>query len=112
MRGFAALLAYVVGLSAVVSIGIIGVMALPKPMPSAQPVPAASQKERLAKPAKQVTTVAQKDAQPNQKRKVAHVTRKQKDEAPTIASSGFPYTYGYAAEPRRYYQYPIQFFGR
>ena len=30
MRGFAALLAYVVGLSAVVSIGIIGVMALPK----------------------------------------------------------------------------------
>ena len=78
MRGFAALLAYVVGLSAVVSIGIIGVMALPKPMPSAQPVPAASQKERLAKPAKQVTTVAQKDAQPNQKRKVAHVTRKSK----------------------------------
>ena len=33
MRGFAALLAYVVGLSAVVSIGIIGVMALPKSMP-------------------------------------------------------------------------------
>jgi hypothetical protein len=60
----------------------------------------------------QHSTVAQKDAQPNQKRKVAHVTRKQKDEAPTIASSGFPYTYGYAAEPRRYYQYPIQFFGR
>ena len=104
------MLAYVVGLSALLSIGIIGVMALSKSMPSAQPVPAASQKERLAKPVKQVTTVAQKDAQPNQKRKVAHVARKRKEEAPTF-SSGFN-AYGYAEQPRRFYQYPSPFFSR
>jgi hypothetical protein len=55
---------------------MIGVMALhssTKLMPSAQPVAAASQKERLAKPAKQTPTVAQKEAQPPI-RKVVHVT--------------------------------------
>jgi hypothetical protein len=81
-------------------------------MPSAQPVAAASQKERLAKPIKQTTTVAQKEAQP-QKRKTAHVTRKrkEKEEAPTIDPSGFN-AYGYAPPSRRMYQYPFQFFGR
>ena len=109
MRGFAVLLAYVVGLSAVIGIGMMGLMALNKPTPSAAPVVAASQKERLAKPIKQ-TTVAQKDAQPSQKRKVAHVARKRKEEAPTF-SSGFS-AYGYAQEPRRFNQYPSFFFGR
>jgi hypothetical protein len=69
----------------------------------------ASQKERLAKPTKQ-TTVAQKDAQPSQKRKVTHVARKRKEEAPTF-SSGFN-AYGYAEQPRRFYQYPSPFFSR
>jgi hypothetical protein len=113
MRGFAVLLAYVVGLSAVVGIGIIGVMALyssTKAMPSAQPVAAASQKERLAKPIKQ-KTVAEKEARPSQKRKAAHVTRKRKEEAPTMDPSGFN-AYGYAPASRRMYQYPLQFYNR
>ena len=109
MRGFAVLLAYVVGLSAVVGIGMMGLMELNKPTPSAAPVAAASQKERLVKPIKQ-TTVAQKDSQPSQKRKAAHVARKRKEEAPTF-SSGFG-AYGYAQEPRRFYQYPSPFFSR
>jgi hypothetical protein len=65
MRGIAVLLAYVVGLGAVLSVGIIGVMALhssTKSMPSAQPVAAVSQKERIAKPAKQAATVPEKEA--------------------------------------------------
>ncbi len=113
MRGIAVLLAYVIGLGAVLSVGIIGVMALhssTKSMPSAQPVAAASQKERVAKPAKIAATVPQKEAQPNQKRKVPQVTRKRKEETPTF-SAGFN-AYGYAQEPRRFYQYPAQFFGR
>ena len=106
MRGFAVLLAYLVGLSALVSVGVLGVMAL-KSMPPPQSVAAA--KERPAKPAKQAATAPQKEAQP-QKRKVAHVTRKRKEEAP-IASSGYD-AYGFAPQPRRFYQYPTQFFGR
>ena len=111
MRGLAVLLAYLVGVSAVVGISIVGVMALSKSMPSTtRPVAAASQKERLAKPIKQTTTVAQKEAQP-QKRKTAHATRKRKEEAPTMDLSGFN-AYGYAPASRRMYQYPFQFFGR
>jgi hypothetical protein len=109
MRGFAVLLAYFVGLSAVIGIGMMGLMALNKPTPSAAPVVAASQKERVAKPIKQ-TNVAHKDAQPSQKRKVAHVARKRKEEAPTF-SSGLS-AYGYAQEPRRFNQYPSLFFSR
>jgi hypothetical protein len=77
MRGFAVLLAYVVGLSAVIGIGIIGVMALQssiKPTPSAASVAATSQKERLAKPIKQ-TTVPQKDAQPSQRKHLSFADR-------------------------------------
>lgn len=109
MRGFAALLAYVFGLSAVVGIGMIGLMGLNKSMPSVAPVVAASQKERVAKPIKQ-TTVAQKEARPSQKRKVTHVARKQKEDAPAF-SSGWS-AYGYTPEPRRFNQYPSLFFGR
>jgi hypothetical protein len=110
MRGFAVLLVYVVGLSAVVGVGITGLMALQSstnPTPSA--VVAASQKEHLAKPIKQAP-VAQKDAQPRQKHKATHVVRKRDQEAPTF-SSGFN-AYGYAEQPRRFYQYPSFFFGR
>ena len=107
MRGFAVLLAYVVGLSAVIGIGMMGLMALNKPTSSAAPVAAAApHKEHVATPTKQ-TTVAQKDAQPSQKRKVAHVVRKQKEVAPTNPS-GFD-AYGYAQQPRRFNQYPSFF---
>src|SRR6516165_555240 len=105
MRGFAVLLAYVVGLSAVFSIGIMGLMAL-KPSTNSTPSAAiASHKERLA-PIKQTTTM-QKDAQPIQKRKTVQ-TRRRKEEAPTMAPWGN--AYGYAQEPRRSYQYPSFFF--
>jgi hypothetical protein len=110
MRGLAVLLAYVAGLSAVVSIGIIGLMAV-KPLnkPFAAPVVTASQKERLANPIKQTTTT-QKDAQPSRKHKATHVARKREEKAP-IPSSGLN-AYGYAEQPRRSYQYPSFFFGR
>jgi len=106
MRGFAVLLGYLVGLAAIVSAGIVGVMAVQssiKPIPSAPIASAAPQKERAAKPVKQPI---QKDAQSNQKRKTVHITRKRIEEIP---SSGFS-AYGYANEPRRYYQYPSPFF--
>jgi hypothetical protein len=109
MRGFAVLLAYVVGLSAVIGGGTIGLMALNKLTPPVAPVAAAASHKDLATPTKQ-TTVAQKDAQPSQKRKVAHVVRKRKEVAPTNPSD-FD-AYGYAQEPRRFNQYPSFFFGR
>ena len=53
MRGFAVLLAYVVGLLTVVGGGTIGLMALNKLTPPVAPVAAAaSHKERLATPTK------------------------------------------------------------
>jgi hypothetical protein len=109
MRGVALLIVYLLGLGAIVSFGIAGLMALQsstKPPPSAASVAATSQAERLAKPIKQ-KAVDQKDAQPRQKRKV---TQKRKEEAPSY-SSGFD-AYGYAQEPRRFYNHPFQFFGR
>jgi hypothetical protein len=105
MRGVAALIAYLLGLGAVICFGIAGLMALQsstKPTPSAAPVAATSQAERIKQ-----TTVDQKDAQPRQKRKVTH---KRKEEAPSY-SSGFD-AYGYAQEPRRFYNHPFRFFGR
>src|SRR5262245_60136268 len=106
MRGVAALLAYLVGLGAVVRFGFAGLMALQsatKTTPAAGPVAATAQAERLAKPIKQ-TTVDKKDSQPRQKRKTTH---KQKEEAPSY-SSGFD-AYGYAQEPRRFYNHPFRF---
>jgi hypothetical protein len=113
MRGVAVVLGYLFGVAATISIGIVGLMALQssiKPTPSAPVAATVAQKERLTRPVKQ-TTVAQKDARTNQKRKATHVARKRKEEAPTMAPSGFS-AYGYAPEPRRHYQYPFQFFGR
>src|SRR6478752_4839550 len=108
MRGVALLIAYLLGLGAIVSFGIAGLMALQssaKPTPSGASVAATSQQsERLSRPNKQ-KTVDQKDAQPRQKRKVTH---KRKEEAPSY-SSGLD---AYAQEPRRFYNQPFQFFGR
>ena len=67
MRGFAGLLAYLVGLSAIISIGVVGLMALQPPIErtsSAPTVAVESHKERLAKPVKQ-TIVGQKKAHSN-----------------------------------------------
>jgi threonine dehydrogenase-like Zn-dependent dehydrogenase len=109
MRSFAGLLAYVVGVSAIISIGVVGLMALQSAnrTPSA-PIVAAAQKERLAKPAKQ-TTVDQKKARPDQKHKMVHVTSKRTHEAPTIAAGD---AYGYAQEPRRIDPKLFPLFGR
>jgi hypothetical protein len=110
MRGFAGLLAYLVGVSAIISIGVAGLMALQSPIertPSA-PIVVAAQKERLAKPVKQ-TIVGQKKARVDQKHKMVHVTRERKHEAPTIAAGD---AYGYAQEPRRIDPNLFPFFSR
>jgi hypothetical protein len=111
MRGFAALLAYLVGVSAIISIGVAGLMALQSPIertPSAPIVAAESHTERLAKPVKE-TIVGQKKARPDQKHKLVHVTPKSTHEAPTIAAGD---AYGYAQEPRRIDLNLFPFFGR
>ncbi|MGA7388884.1 MAG: hypothetical protein WBW99_13265 [Pseudolabrys sp.] len=116
MRFFAGLLAYLVGVSAVISIGIVGLMALQSAnrTPSAPIVAVESHKERLAKPVKQ-TTVGQKKTHSNhehqtvQKHQTVRVTRKQPREAPTIAAGD---AYGYAQEPRRIDPNLFPFFGR
>jgi hypothetical protein len=109
MRGFASLLAYLVGVSAIISIGVAGLMALQlptEPKPSAPIVAVESHKGRLAKPVKQ-TTVDHKKASHGQKHKAAHVAHKRPHEAPTIGEA-----YGYAPEPHRIDPHPFLFFGR
>ena len=111
MRGFAGLLAYLVGVSAIIGIGIVGLMALQSSTertPSAPIIAVESQKERLAKPVKQ-TIIGQKKAHPDQKHKMVHVTPKRTHEAPTIAAGS---AYGYAEEPRRIDPNLFPFFGR
>jgi hypothetical protein len=111
MRGLVALIVYMLGLGAIISFGIAGLMALQsstKPTPSAPAAAVAPHKERVAKPVKQTT---QKDAQSDQKRKTVNAARKRRDEAPTISPSGLD-AYGYANEPQRFHQHPFRFFGR
>jgi hypothetical protein len=89
MRGLAVLIVYMLGLGAIICFGIAGLMALQSstnPTPSAPVAAVAPHKERVAKPVKQTT---QKDAQSNQKRKTVNATRKRREEAPTISSSGW-----------------------
>ena len=104
MRGFAGLLAYLVGVSAIISIGVVGLMALRSPIErTSSTIAVESDKERLAKPVKQ-TTVGQKKAHSNhehqtvQKHQTVRITRKQPREAPTTTTGD---AYGYAQEPRR-----------
>jgi hypothetical protein len=102
MRGVALLVAYLLGLGAVISFGIAGLMALQsstQPPPSAPVATVAKPKEQVAKPVKQTT---QKDAQSNQKRKAVQATRKRREEAPTISPSGLD-AFAYANEHRRFY---------
>ena len=111
MRSFAGLLAYLVGVSAIISIGVLGLMALQPPIErtsSAPTVAVESHKERLAKPVKQ-TIVGQKKARPDQKHKMVHLTPKRTHEAPTIAAGD---AYGYAQERRRIDPNLFPIFGR
>ena len=111
MRSFAGLLAYLVGVSAVISVGIAALMALQSPTertPSAPTVAVESHAGRLAKPVKQ-TIVGQKKARPDQKHKMVHLTPKRTHEAPTIAAGD---AYGYAQEPRRIDSNLFPIFGR
>lgn len=111
MRAFISLLAYLVGVSAIISIGVVGLMALQsptEPKPSAPIVAAESHKERLAKPVKR-TVVDHKKASHEQKHKTAHVARKRPHEAPTMVEGE---AYGYAPEPNRIDSHPFLFFGR
>jgi hypothetical protein len=111
MRSFAGLLAYLVGVSAIISIGVAGLMALQSPIertPSAPTVAVESHKERLAKPVNQIIA-GQKKARSNQKHQTVHITRKQPREAPTIGEGD---AYGYAQEPRRIDQNLFPIFGR
>ncbi len=112
MRGFAGLLAYIVGVSVIISIGVAGLMALQSPIKSVPPKPTVaveSRTERLAKPAKQ-TIIAKKKPRPDQKQKMVHVSPKRTHETPTISESD---SYGYAQEePHRIDSNPFSFFGR
>jgi hypothetical protein len=109
MRGFAGLLAYFAGVSAIVGIGIVGLMALQAPAertPSSSSPVAAT--ESLAKPVKRPVD-DKKTAHRNQKHKKVHVTRKQ-HEAPSIDAGRN--AYGYAEESRRIDPSRFLFFGR
>ena len=108
MRGFAGLLAYLAGVSAIFGIGIVGLMALHSPTgrtPSSPPVAAT---ESLAKPVKRPVD-DKKTAHRNQKHKKVHAARKQ-HEAPSIDAGRN--AYGYAEEPRRIDPNRFLFFGR
>jgi hypothetical protein len=99
MRGFAGLLAYLVAVSAIISIGIVGLMALESPSartPSAPIASAASHNENPATATKQ-TIAAQKKTRSDHKHKIAHVTRERTHEVPSTNDA----SYGYAQEPRR-----------
>jgi ABC-type antimicrobial peptide transport system permease subunit len=99
MRFFLGLFAYLIGVSVVISIAIIGLMALQSPLeraPSAPSASAASQDEHLARPIKQ-SAITQKKVHPDRKKKMMHVSRKPRHEAPTTDEA----SYGYAEEPRR-----------
>ena len=113
MRGFAGLLAYFVGVSAIISAGLISLMALQSPnerAPSALTVAAAaSHKERLAKPIKQAI-VAHKKARPNLRHKMARRTGKPTHAEATIIAGHE--AYGYAEEPRRIDPHSVPIFGR
>ena len=100
MRGAAVLLAYLLGLGAIISFGIAGLMALqPSKSTASAPIAAAApRKEQVAKPIKQTE---QKEVQSSHKRKTVHAARK-REEAPTISPSGRD-AYGYVNDPRRPY---------
>jgi hypothetical protein len=107
MRGFAGLLAYLAGVSAIFGIGIVGLMALQSPAVRT-PSPPVAATESLDKPVKRPVD-DKKTAHRNQKHKKVQVTRKQ-HEAPSIDAGRN--AYGYAEQPRRIDPNRFLFFGR
>jgi hypothetical protein len=98
MRFFAGLLAYVVAMSVLMSIGIVGFIALQSTTDRTRAAPVgstASNSDRLVSPAKPETTV-QKKTQPERKNKIARTAHKQMHSLPT----GGDDAYGYAEAPR------------
>jgi hypothetical protein len=108
MRGLAVLLSYLIGLAAIISIAIVGVMALQSSIKPMSPTPVAASTPQKERDAKSVKQAIQKDERSNQKRKSMHATRKRFEEIPSAGLNA----YGYASEPRRYYQYSPFFSGR
>ena len=99
MRFVASLLAYLVGVSVLISIGIVGFMILQSPndRTRAAPVaPTAPNIERPVSPTKPEMT-AQKKTQFNRKNKIARTAHKQMHPLPTTDGSD---AYGYAEAPR------------
>jgi hypothetical protein len=97
MRFLFGLLAYVVGVSVVIGIGIVGLMALQSPAqqtPTTSMASTASNTERLVKPALR----AQKKAPPDKKDKSVYVSHKPINPVPSTVEGGE--AYGYAEEPR------------
>jgi hypothetical protein len=100
MRFFAGLLAYVVGVSVLISIGIVGFMAVQSPTDRTRAPPTASttsNNERVVSPAKSEMT-AQKKTPPERKNKVARTVHKRMHSLPATVGGGD--AYGYAEAPR------------
>ncbi|MGB6351091.1 MAG: hypothetical protein WBG10_13790 [Pseudolabrys sp.] len=98
MRFLFGLLAYFVGVSIVIGIGIVGLMALQSPAqltPTTSMGSTASNNERLTKP----TLPAQKKAPPDKKEKTVHASHKPIHPVPGAVEGSE--AYGYAEEPRR-----------
>ena len=102
MRFLASLLAYLVGVSMLISIAIVGFMALQSPVDRTPAAPATlaapNNNDRLVGQAKPVESV-QKKTQPDRKSKVVHTAHKRLPAPP--ATVGSDVAYGFAAEPRR-----------
>jgi hypothetical protein len=99
MRFFAGLLAYLVGVSVVIGIGIVGLMALQSPSatPTASMASTASNRERVISPAKPALP-AQRQTVPDKKDKTLNVAHKRMHPVPrTVGENG---AYGYAEEAR------------
>ena len=109
MRGFAGLLAYLVGVSAIISIGVLGLMALQPPIERTSSAPTVAVESHKERPVKQAIG-DQKKARPDQKHKMVHVTPKRTHEAPIIDAGRN--AYGYAQEPRRIDPNLFPFFSR
>ena len=100
MRGFAYFLAYTIGVSAVITLFIISLMALEssiQQIPSA-PIIAVTSNKHLDTAVKH-TDVSHKQERTKQKHKTARVIHRRSREVPT-AVEGHE-AYGYAVEPRR-----------
>jgi hypothetical protein len=108
MRGFAVLLPMLPDFRLYIGFGMMGLAALNKPTPSAAPVAAGSQKERLV--ADQANDSCSKRLH-NRVRRRAHVARSGKKTKRRPSHQALART-GYARESRRFLSLPSLFFSR